>query len=87
MNPAPANAPRTVLVTGGGRGIGAATSWLAAQRGWAVAVNYTHGTAAAQGMVARIREAGGTALALQATLDKKAREPARGEDAPRGDDE
>ena len=63
---------RTVLVTGGGRGIGAATSWLAAQRGWAVAVNYTHGTAAAQGMVARIREAGGTALAVQADVSDEA---------------
>ncbi len=69
--PSPAN-PRTVLVTGGGRGIGAATSWLAAQRGWAVAVNYTHGTAAAQGMVARIRDAGGTALALQADVSDEA---------------
>ena len=63
---------RTVLVTGGGRGIGAATSWLAAQRGWAVAVNYTHGTAAAQAMVARIRDAGGTALALQADVSDEA---------------
>ena len=63
---------RTVLVTGGGRGIGAATSWLAAQRGWAVAVNYTHGSAAAQAMVARIREAGGTALALQADVSDEA---------------
>ncbi|MES3014168.1 MAG: SDR family oxidoreductase [Pseudomonadota bacterium] len=63
---------RTVLVTGGGRGIGAATSWLAAQQGWAVAVNYTHGTAAAQGMVARIRDAGGTALAVQADVSDEA---------------
>ncbi len=63
---------RTILVTGGGRGIGAATSWLAAQRGWAVAVNYTHGTAAAQGMVARIRDAGGTALAVQADVSDEA---------------
>ena len=63
---------RTVLVTGGGRGIGAATSWLAAQRGWAVAVNYTHGSAAAQGMVARIREAGGAALAVQADVADEA---------------
>ena len=68
MNTTTSSAPRTVLVTGGGRGIGAATSWLAAQRGWAVAVNYAHGTAAAQGMVARIREAGGTALAVQADV-------------------
>ena len=63
---------RTVLVTGGGRGIGAATSWLAAQRGWAVAVNYTNGAAAAQGMVARIREAGGRALAVQADVSDPA---------------
>jgi NAD(P)-dependent dehydrogenase (short-subunit alcohol dehydrogenase family) len=32
---------RTVLVTGGGRGIGAAASLLCAKQGWAVAVNYT----------------------------------------------
>jgi NAD(P)-dependent dehydrogenase (short-subunit alcohol dehydrogenase family) len=59
---------RTVLVTGGGRGIGAATSILCAQRGWAVAVNYTNGTAAAQSMVARIRGEGGIAMACQADV-------------------
>ena len=37
-----------------------------------MAVNYTHGTAAAQGMVARIREAGGTALAVQADVSDEA---------------
>ena len=63
---------RSVIVTGGGRGIGAATSWLAAQRGWAVAVNYTHGTAAAQAMVARIRAEGGTAIAVQADVSDEA---------------
>ena len=63
---------RTVLVTGGSRGIGAATAWLCAQRGWAVAVNYTRGTAAAQSMVARIRGAGGTALAVQADVADEA---------------
>jgi NAD(P)-dependent dehydrogenase (short-subunit alcohol dehydrogenase family) len=68
MNTQSTASPRTVLVTGGGRGIGGAASALAAERGWAVAVNYTHGTAAAQAMVARIREAGGTALALQADV-------------------
>ncbi len=72
MNESPSTSPRTVLVTGGGRGIGAATSWLAAQRGWAVAVNYTSGTAAAQGMVARIRDAGGTACAVQADVSDEA---------------
>jgi NAD(P)-dependent dehydrogenase (short-subunit alcohol dehydrogenase family) len=72
MTPATDVLQRTVIVTGGGRGIGAATSWLAAQHGWAVAVNYTHGTAAAQDMVARILEAGGTALALQADVADEA---------------
>lgn len=72
MTTAATPSQRTVLVTGGGRGIGAATSWLAARRGWAVVVNYTHGSAAAQGMVARIREAGGTALAVQADVSDEA---------------
>ena len=63
---------RSVLVTGGSRGIGAATALLAAQRGWAVAVNYTHDAAAAQAVVARIRAAGGTALAVQADVSVEA---------------
>jgi NAD(P)-dependent dehydrogenase (short-subunit alcohol dehydrogenase family) len=63
---------RTVLVTGGGRGIGAAVSLLCAKHGWAVAVNYTNGTAAAQSMVARIRAEGGTAIALQADVADEA---------------
>ena len=63
---------RTVLVTGGGRGIGGATSWLAAQQGWAVAVNYTRGSAAATEMVARIRGAGGCAMAVHADVSDEA---------------
>jgi NAD(P)-dependent dehydrogenase (short-subunit alcohol dehydrogenase family) len=63
---------RTVLVTGGGRGIGAATSWWCAEQGWAVVVNYTSGAAAADSMVARIRAAGGRALALQADVADEA---------------
>ncbi|MEO8807585.1 MAG: SDR family oxidoreductase [Burkholderiaceae bacterium] len=60
--------PRTVLVTGGGRGIGAATSLRCAQQGWAVAVNYSSGEAPAAAIVAQIRAAGGTALAVQADV-------------------
>lgn len=63
---------RSVLVTGGGRGIGAATSLLCAQHGWAVAVNYTSGEAAAAAIVAQIRAAGGTALAVQADVSDEA---------------
>ena len=61
-----------VLVTGGSRGIGAATAWLAAQQGWAVAVNYTQDAAAAQTVVARIQAAGGLALAVQADVGNEA---------------
>ncbi len=63
---------RTVLVTGGGRGIGAATSLLCAQHGWAVAVNYTSGEAPAAAIVAQIRAAGGSALAVQADVSDEA---------------
>ena len=61
-----------VLVTGGSRGIGAATAWLAAQQGWAVAVNYTQDAAAAHAVVARIQATGGLALAVQADVGNEA---------------
>jgi NAD(P)-dependent dehydrogenase (short-subunit alcohol dehydrogenase family) len=61
-----------VLVTGGSRGIGAATAVLAAQQGWAVAVNYTQDAAAAHAVVARIQATGGLALAVQADVGNEA---------------
>jgi hypothetical protein len=48
---------KVLLVTGGSRGIGAATSILAAQKGWAVAVNYTSNSQAADDVVAQIKKA------------------------------
>ena len=59
---------QVVLVTGGGRGIGAATALLAARQGWAVAVNYASNAAAAESVVQQIRAAGGRAVALQADV-------------------
>lgn len=59
---------RVVLVTGGSRGIGAATALLAAQRGWAVAVNYASQADAALQVVRDIEKAGGRAMAVQADV-------------------
>ncbi|MDP9045743.1 MAG: SDR family oxidoreductase [Pseudomonadota bacterium] len=68
MSPTSNSPARTVLVTGGGRGIGAAVSRLAARHGWAVAVNFAQGRAAADEVVKGIRDAGGIALAIQADV-------------------
>ena len=61
-----------LLVTGASRGIGAATALLAAQQGWAVAVNYTANSLAADEVVRRIRAGGGTAMAVQADVADEA---------------
>ncbi len=57
-----------LLVTGGSRGIGAATARLAGARGYAVCVNYRHDRAAAEAVVADIVSAGGQAIAVQADV-------------------
>ena len=59
---------KVLLVTGGGRGIGAATCILAAQKGWDVAVNYTANADAAQLVVKQIQDAGARAMAVQADV-------------------
>jgi NAD(P)-dependent dehydrogenase (short-subunit alcohol dehydrogenase family) len=53
-----------LMVTGGGRGIGAATARLAASRGYAVCVNYQRNREAAEAVAAGIRAAGGRAAAI-----------------------
>ena len=59
---------KVLLITGGSRGIGAATALLAAQAGYAVAVNYTANSLAADEVVRQIREAGGTAITVRADV-------------------
>jgi len=60
------------LVTGGSRGIGAASCLLAARQGWSVAVNYTAHSLAADEVVREIRAAGGRAMAVQADVADEA---------------
>ena len=62
----------SLLITGGSRGIGAATARLAAQRGWDVAVNYTRDAAAAEAVAAEVRAAGRRALVLQGDVGVEA---------------
>lgn len=57
-----------LLITGGGRGIGAATARLAAQRGYDVCITYRQNQAAAEAVVADILGDGGSALALAADV-------------------
>ena len=63
---------KVLLVTGGGRGIGAATALLAAQQGWSVAVNYTANSLAADEVVRQIRAAGGQAISVKADVADEA---------------
>lgn len=57
-----------MIITGGGRGIGAATARLAAARGYAVCVNYAQSRQSAEAVVAEIGKAGGKAIAVQADV-------------------
>jgi NAD(P)-dependent dehydrogenase (short-subunit alcohol dehydrogenase family) len=63
---------KVALVTGGSRGIGAATSLKLAAMGYAVVVNYASHKAAADAVVQSITAAGGSALALQADVSDEA---------------
>ncbi len=65
-------AGKTVLVTGGSRGIGAAVSIGAAKAGWRVAVNYVSDKAAADAVVAEIEKAGGEAFAVKGDVGSEA---------------
>ncbi len=57
-----------LLITGGSRGIGAASALLAAQNGYAVALNYQVNSLAADAVVQQISASGGQAIALQANV-------------------
>lgn len=64
--------PRIALITGAGRGIGAATAHLLATRGWDVAVNYARDEAAAQRVAAEVTAQGRRALVVRADVADEA---------------
>jgi NAD(P)-dependent dehydrogenase (short-subunit alcohol dehydrogenase family) len=63
---------KTLLITGGGRGIGAATALAAAQAGWDVAINYRENTARADQIVAQVKALGRKAAAYPADIADEA---------------
>jgi NAD(P)-dependent dehydrogenase (short-subunit alcohol dehydrogenase family) len=62
---------KVILVTGASRGIGRDTALLAAQRGYAVAVNFVSNRAKGEEVVAEILKSGGTAALFQANVAKR----------------
>jgi NAD(P)-dependent dehydrogenase (short-subunit alcohol dehydrogenase family) len=63
---------KVLLITGGSRGIGAATARLAGRRGYDLAVNYTRDAVAAETVVADVGKAGARAIAIKADVSDPA---------------
>lgn len=63
---------KTVLITGGSRGIGASAAHQCAQRGMGVILTYNNRPDAARSVVEGIEAAGGTAVALQLDVGNSA---------------
>ncbi len=62
---------KTIVITGGSRGIGAATARLAGARGWSVGFSYVSNDKAAAETVAAVEAAGGKALAVKGDVAKE----------------
>ncbi len=60
-----------LLVTGGSRGIGASVALKAAEKGWAVVINYARDREAAEAIASVINETGGSALAVQGDVSRE----------------
>lgn len=66
--PSPSSVKKVLIVSGGSRGIGAATARLATQQGYTVCLSYLNNRHAADEVVASIAAKGGVAIAVQADV-------------------
>lgn len=64
--------PKTAIITGGSRGIGAATCQRLAEQGYNVVVNYLNNQSAANQVCQQIKALGGQALIVQADVAREA---------------
>ena len=55
---------KTILITGGSRGIGRSAALLAGARGWSVAIGYAQNRETAEATAEAVREAGGKAAIM-----------------------
>jgi NAD(P)-dependent dehydrogenase (short-subunit alcohol dehydrogenase family) len=62
------NTSKVMLITGGSRGIGAATARLAAERGYSVCINYRQNAQAAHALVRDLEATGAKITAVQADV-------------------
>ena len=60
-----------LLITGGGRGIGAATAIMAADRGYDICVNYLTRSDRADEIVEKVKAKGRNAISVQADVSKE----------------
>jgi NAD(P)-dependent dehydrogenase (short-subunit alcohol dehydrogenase family) len=67
-NPSSSSQRPVMLITGGSRGIGAATAVLAGRAGYAVAINYRDNVQAAEATASAVEAAGGEAWCIQADV-------------------
>ncbi|MEB0119807.1 SDR family oxidoreductase [Pseudomonas sp. CCI1.2] len=63
---------KVILITGGSRGIGAATALLAAGEGYRVCINYRSDHVAAKRTCAQVRELGAQVMSIQADVSDEA---------------